>query len=186
MICCDWIWINTLHFSFLTCRYLEYKARGSHMQADRTQPTISSFSQKVQLYAQHSPRYLAITDVILHDLVIGCCLPLSLVENPHFRDFLQVLDCKYTPVSRRTLTEKLIPGYKLKQTSSKSWRLSQVWQLQRTSGLIGGFVHSQELLLTSAWKTQRVYTLCSLFCWTADISLVSIVEKELLQPLRKL
>ncbi|XP_078026436.1 zinc finger BED domain-containing protein 4-like [Epinephelus lanceolatus] len=94
----------------LFCRYLEYKAGPASLaMADTTQQTISSFAQRVHLYAPNSSRQQAITQAILQDLVIGCSLPLSLVENPNFRHFLSVMDCKYTPVSRTSLTEKQIP-----------------------------------------------------------------------------
>ncbi|KAL3973695.1 hypothetical protein ACER0C_024902 [Sarotherodon galilaeus] len=77
-------------------RYLEYKAGSatSVIAVNPTQPQLSLF---------------AITQSILQDLIVGCSLPLSIVENPHFRHFLNVLDSKYTPVSRITLREKLIP-----------------------------------------------------------------------------
>lgn len=77
--------------------------------ADPTQPQISSFAQRVHLYSPNSARQQAITQSILQDLVVGCSLPLSVVENPNFRRFLNVLDSKYTPVSRTSLTEKWIP-----------------------------------------------------------------------------
>lgn len=76
---------------------------------DPTQPPISVFASSVQLYSPNSPRQQAITRSILQDLIVGCSLPLSIVENPYFRNFLNVLDSRYTPVSRTTLTEKLIP-----------------------------------------------------------------------------
>ncbi|KAL7403893.1 hypothetical protein ABVT39_006519 [Epinephelus coioides] len=91
-------------------RYLEYKAGPASLaMADTTQQTISSFAQRVHLYTPNSSRQQAITQAILQDLVIGCSLPLSLVEDPNFRHFLSVMDCKYTPVSRTSLTEKQIP-----------------------------------------------------------------------------
>lgn len=74
-----------------------------------TQPQLSLFAPSIHLFSPNSPRQQAITQSILQDLIVGCSLPLSIVENPHFRHFLNVLDSKYTPVSRTTLTEKLIP-----------------------------------------------------------------------------
>lgn len=74
-----------------------------------TQPQISLFAQMFHLHSPSSAMQQAITQSILQDLVVGCCLPLSIVEIAHFRNFLDVLDSKYTPVSRTSLTEKLIP-----------------------------------------------------------------------------
>ncbi|XP_039863020.1 E3 SUMO-protein ligase ZBED1-like [Simochromis diagramma] len=92
-------------------RYLEYKAGSatSVIAVNPTQPQLSLFAPSIHLFSPNSPRQQAITQSILQDLIVGCSLPLSIVENPHFRHFLNVLDSKYTPVSRTTLTEKLIP-----------------------------------------------------------------------------
>ena len=90
----------------LNFRFLEYKA-GQH--ADVTQPYIASFAQKVQVYSLHSPRQQAISEAITQDLVIGCCLPLSLVENEYLKHFLGIMDSKYTPISGITISEKQIP-----------------------------------------------------------------------------
>ncbi|XP_041951513.1 uncharacterized protein LOC121711749 [Alosa sapidissima] len=87
-------------------RYLEYKARSTASLSDPTQPQIAVFALNIQLYSPNSARQQAITQSILQNLIVGCSLPLSIVENPYF---LNVLDCKYTPVLRATLTEKLIP-----------------------------------------------------------------------------
>ncbi|CAI5669729.1 unnamed protein product [Oreochromis niloticus] len=92
-------------------RYLEYKAGSatSVIAVNPTQPQLSLFAPSIHLFSPNSPRQKAITQSILQDLIVGCSLPLSIIENPHFRYFLNVLDSKYPPVSRTTLTEKLIP-----------------------------------------------------------------------------
>ncbi|TRY97996.1 hypothetical protein DNTS_005326 [Danionella cerebrum] len=83
--------------------------------ADATQPSITGFirpgqaQQAVQLYDANSPRQQEIHNAIIKDLLIGCTLPLSIVENEHFRHFLKVMDNKYTPIARKTITEKHIP-----------------------------------------------------------------------------
>ncbi|CAI5656483.1 unnamed protein product [Oreochromis niloticus] len=93
--------------------YLEYKAGSatSVIAVNPTQPQLSLFAPSIHLFSPNSPRQQAITQSILQDLIVGWSLPLSIVENPHFRHFLHVLDSKYTPVSRTTLTEKLIPQF---------------------------------------------------------------------------
>ncbi|CAK6975963.1 E3 SUMO-protein ligase ZBED1-like [Scomber scombrus] len=135
-------------------RYLEYKAGSASLtMADTTQPPISSFAQRVHLYALNSSRQQAITQAILQDLVIGCSLPLSLVENPNFRHFLSVMDCKYTPVSRTSLTEKRIP-YLVSKVKDDIIKALEVLHLQLTSGLTGGFAPSLELLRILLAKTR--------------------------------
>ncbi|CAI5638886.1 unnamed protein product [Oreochromis niloticus] len=97
----------------LDFRYLEYKAGSatSEISVNPTQPQLSLFAPSIHLFSPNSPWQQAITQSILQDLIVGCPLPLSIVVNPHFRHFLNVLDSKYTPVSRTTLTEKLIPHF---------------------------------------------------------------------------
>uniref|UniRef100_A0A673G3B6 HAT C-terminal dimerisation domain-containing protein n=1 Tax=Sinocyclocheilus rhinocerous TaxID=307959 RepID=A0A673G3B6_9TELE len=56
-----------------------------------------------------SSRQLAINQAIIHDLIIGCCLPLSIVENQHFRHFLHTIAERYTPIARSTIAFKQIP-----------------------------------------------------------------------------
>lgn len=61
------------------------------------------------MYSASSSKQAAINQAILHDLVIGCCLALSIVENQHFRHFLHTIDERYIPISRSTITYKQIP-----------------------------------------------------------------------------
>lgn len=93
-------------FCISISRLQEYR-RG--LQRGESQPTIEAFQQQVKVYNVSSSRQQAINDSIIHDLVIGCCLPLSLVENEHFLHFLHVMDERYIPISRSTITTKSIP-----------------------------------------------------------------------------
>jgi hypothetical protein len=58
-------------------------------------------------YSHRHPRQAAITNALINDLIVGCSLPLSLVENDHFRHFLHVIDSRYTPAARATLSTSL-------------------------------------------------------------------------------
>ena len=72
--------------------------------------SIDSFlmqARGVQVYHQGHPRQKAITESIINDLIISCNLPLSLIEKPSFRNFMAVVDEKYCPVSRGTVTRQL-------------------------------------------------------------------------------
>ena len=78
-VCCGWIWTDVLQMSLsLFCRYLERK-ESTYM---------------LQIHPGNRP---------LHKPSSRTFLPLLLVENPNFRHFLSVMDCKYTPVSRTSL-----------------------------------------------------------------------------------
>uniref|UniRef100_A0A8C2FGK0 Uncharacterized protein n=1 Tax=Cyprinus carpio TaxID=7962 RepID=A0A8C2FGK0_CYPCA len=66
-------------------------------------------TSQVPVYSASSSRQLAINQAIIHDLIIGCCLPLSIVENQHFRHFLHTIDERYTPITRSNIAFKQIP-----------------------------------------------------------------------------
>jgi len=100
-----------LFFSFsFSSRLTEYK-RGTHKESNESaqQSLESSFWTAQQHYSPDSSRQRAISQAIVNDLIIGCNLPLSIVENEHFRHFLHTLDMEYVPISRMTITEKCIP-----------------------------------------------------------------------------
>ena len=61
------------------------------------------------VYANSSGRGKMLTDSLINNLIIGCNLPLSVVDNPHFRAFVHDLEAKYAPPCRQTLTYSLIP-----------------------------------------------------------------------------
>ncbi|KAL7389924.1 hypothetical protein ABVT39_011917 [Epinephelus coioides] len=61
----------------------------------------------VQIYSQGHPRQKAITESIIQDLIIICNLPLSLIGKPSFKNFMSVVEERYCPVSRSTVTRRL-------------------------------------------------------------------------------
>ncbi|XP_037539816.1 zinc finger BED domain-containing protein 6-like [Nematolebias whitei] len=130
-------------------RFLEYKA-GQQNDVTVTQPSISLFTQKVQLYSPQSPRQQAISQAIVQDLIIGCCLPLSLVENSHFKHFLEVMDSKYTPISRKTVSDRQIPELVIKvketvleklKTQSSVSLTTDLWSDRRLRSFLGVTAH---------------------------------------------
>ncbi|XP_060757433.1 tRNA-splicing endonuclease subunit Sen54 isoform X3 [Neoarius graeffei] len=72
------------------CRFAEY-LKNKIIPSETEQPSISRFltAKDTQYNATH-PQQKAITNSILTDLVIGCNIPLSVVENRYFRNFLSV------------------------------------------------------------------------------------------------
>lgn len=132
-------------FFSLYFRFLEYKAG---QETDVSQPTIASFTNQVQVYSLHSPRQQAINEAIIQDLIIGCCLPLSIVDNGHFRHFLEIMDSKYTPISRKTISQKRIPVLvnKVKQTiqeklDTQSSVSADLWSDRRLCSFLGVTAH---------------------------------------------
>jgi len=76
---------------------------------DSTQPRILQFFDQctVPLYSSSHPQQKATTHSILSDLITNCNFPLSIIDNKNFQHFLSIVDSKYTPVCRRTMTSKL-------------------------------------------------------------------------------
>ena len=98
------------------CRHAEYGMREKAVAPD--QKPITAFSSDgssgsalnmLKKYDRKSSRQVAITQSLIQDLIIGCSLPLSIVENPCFRQFLRVLDGRYTPVARSTICMSKLP-----------------------------------------------------------------------------
>jgi len=117
------------------------------------QPLISQFlDTRVGRYSLSHPQQKAISNAILSDLIIDCNFPLSIVENKSFRHFLAVLDSKYTPVCRRTLTTKTESlaeerRSKLKTQLSNTDHVSvtvDIWSDRKMRGFLGVTVHWME------------------------------------------
>ncbi|KAK7896570.1 hypothetical protein WMY93_021895 [Mugilogobius chulae] len=89
-------------------RYNDNMNQKRHPLAAEGQSSIESFvTRGVQLYNQGHPRQKAITEALILELIIACNLPLSLVENTHFRSFMSVVDQRYNPVSRSVVNRRL-------------------------------------------------------------------------------
>ncbi len=78
---------------------------GAGMERGKNQLGIDSFASSssgqlhpVQPYSLQHPHQKAIDASLIKNLIIGCCLPISLVENEHFREFMKVVDPWYITV----------------------------------------------------------------------------------------
>lgn len=121
------------------------------MAFDLNQPSISQFieSSPVSLYTCNHPQQRAITNSILLDLIGNCNMPLSIVEHQSFQHFLSIMDNKYSPVSRRTVTSKLDSlvadrQIKLKSELAKADYVSvtvDIWSDRRMRGFLGVTAH---------------------------------------------
>lgn len=103
----------------------------------------------VECYGRGHPKQKAITEAMLSDLVVDCNLPLSLVEHSSFRHFLMVMDSKYTPVCRKTLTAKAEHLAAQRASKLKTWLSSadhvnvtvDIWSDRKMRGYMGVTVH---------------------------------------------
>ncbi|KAE8281748.1 hypothetical protein D5F01_LYC19131 [Larimichthys crocea] len=131
-------------------RYEEYLRSKAAPSTDSSQPAISQFiTTSKQHYTSGHPQHNAITWSILSDLVIDCNLPLSIIEHPGFRRFMSVVDTRYNPVSRRTLTSKLDGVMLEKQTKLKDCLANaenlsvtvDIWSDRKMRGFLGITAH---------------------------------------------
>uniref|UniRef100_A0A669DT20 HAT C-terminal dimerisation domain-containing protein n=2 Tax=Oreochromis niloticus TaxID=8128 RepID=A0A669DT20_ORENI len=130
-------------------RFEEYQMK-KRITNEPQQPSISQFMDTCTgQYSMTHPQQKAIMNALLSDLIIGCNLPLSIVENKNFRHFLTVVDRKYSPVCRRTIiskTENLAAEKRsmLKTQLSETDHVSvtvDIWSDRRMRGFLGITVH---------------------------------------------
>ncbi|CAF1532647.1 unnamed protein product, partial [Adineta steineri] len=65
--------------------------------------------QKTKKYASTDPRQVKLTESIVKDLMIECGLPVSLIDQNGFKNFMQTVDPMYSLLSRRQLTCDKLP-----------------------------------------------------------------------------
>jgi hypothetical protein len=146
-------------------KYQQY-LREQH-QADSSQLSIVEFATQqsgsadanddyssqasLSSYSASSIRSKQITQSLMSNLIVGCGLPLSLVDNQTFRRFLKDIDARYTPPCRQTLSYTLIPRavdvckQKLQselQKCSSVALTTDVWTDRRMHSYLGITVHS--------------------------------------------
>lgn len=76
-----------------------------------TQGSITAFvtSDRDAHYSSTHPRQRSLTNSLISNLIVKCCLPISLVDNESFRAFLTSMDPKFVPPCRQTVTYSLLP-----------------------------------------------------------------------------
>ncbi|XP_043987015.1 uncharacterized protein LOC122839489 [Gambusia affinis] len=137
------------HLKLHKDRFEEYQMN-KRITNEPQQPSISQFlDTRAGQYSMNHPQQKAITNALLRDLIIGCNLPLSIVENKSFRHFLTVVDSKYSPICRRTMTSKiedlaaekhLMLKTQLSQTDHVSVTVD-IWSDRKMRGFLGITVH---------------------------------------------
>lgn len=60
-------------------------------------------------YSSQNPKQKTVTESLIQNLIVNSSLPVSIVDNPHFRQFLFDLDSKYNPPCRQMVTNSYIP-----------------------------------------------------------------------------
>ena len=110
------------------------------------------------VYDNDHPKRLTLYKALVEDLIIGCGLPLAIVDSPHFKHFCSILDARFKIPARSTLTEKHIPTavsdlkFKLlaKLAEAKPVNITvDIWSDRTMRSFIGMTVHVLEKLGSS-------------------------------------
>lgn len=106
--------------------YKEYTSR--YQLTDASQPTIDSVMKRDDngpLGVKH-PQQLKFNRSVVNNLIVGCALPMSIVENPNFRAFIHDLNPKLSLPSRQHISYTLIPDLHAQRLMAVKKHLSQV------------------------------------------------------------
>lgn len=126
----------------------------------------------MKIYSFGHPRQKAITNSIINYLIISCNLPLSFVDMPSFKNFMSVVDEKYCPVSRSTVTRPLSDlasdkESKIKSKLQKADTVSvtvDIWTDRSMRGFLGVTAHfMEEMEKNSILRLQTVLLSCDRF-----------------------
>ena len=94
------------------------KRKGAHAISSQGCPQITVFLQiststsapeSATAYGSTHPKQDKITKAIVEHLVVGCSLRIKLVEEKHFRAFMEADDPRYKNISRSTVSKSIIP-----------------------------------------------------------------------------
>ncbi|CAF4281520.1 unnamed protein product, partial [Adineta steineri] len=82
----------------------------TNINTDTKQRSLDDMiKQKTKKYASTDPRQFKLTESIVKDLIIECGLPVSLIDQNGFKNFMQTVDPIYSLLSRRQLTYDKLP-----------------------------------------------------------------------------
>jgi hypothetical protein len=117
-------------------------------------------------YSARHPDQIRITSSLIKDLIVGCSIPMHIVEKPAFRRFLENANSLYTLPARSTVTSKLIPQELEKMQDELSQQLAKcanialtvdIWTDRRVHSFLActghGFVDCKPVNMLLAFKT---------------------------------
>ena len=89
--------------------YEEWLAKKNAKTDNKQQNLDDMFKRKTKKYSSTDPRQVRLTESIIKDLIIECGVPLSLVEQNGFKNFMQIVDPMYSLLSRRQIARDKLP-----------------------------------------------------------------------------
>ena len=154
----------------LCCSHAEYlTAKDQPSPSQRSLHQFALSSTQPYMYDNHHPRQMTISNCILTDLIIHCNLPISIVEHPNFRHFMETVDPKYQPMSRTSVVSSRIPKLvqSLKETISE--RLSRcssvsttvdIWSDRKMRSYMGVTAHTVDIHDSTKVPSLSLFLLC--------------------------
>ena len=165
MNCCIMISLNLVidWFKCLCCRHLKrihketyerYLHEVHAPERGALQSSIDFFVSSDQgstSYGSASPQQKLLLSSLVNDVIVNCGMPISVVDNPHFRSFLKKMDPKFTPPCRQTVTNSLLPRLKLSKqlklqeildSSSDVSLTADIWTDRRMHAFLGVTIHT--------------------------------------------
>jgi len=73
----------------------------SSRSTSEIQGSVVSWSKS---YDSKHPKQQMLTECIIHNVIVMCGLPVSIIDHPNFRHFLHDFDSKYSPPCQQTAT----------------------------------------------------------------------------------
>ena len=121
--------------------------------SDESQPTVSGFfkPRSSQGYSQSNPDQMKKTASFVDNISVGCGLPLSIVENPHFVAFCTDMDPMFHLPSCSHLSRQLLPSAVSRKVSAVQSKLQSarfvsltldIWTDRRCHSFLAATVHS--------------------------------------------
>ena len=133
--------------------YNEYEQQRDGQSKDANQTSMSSFVAPTdgKFYTSMHPRQRLLSNSLALNLIVSCGLPMSIVDNPHFRQFVADLDPKFAIPCRQTLSNTILPEVlRIKQEKLKEFLAScehvaltaDIWTDRRAHAFLGITVHA--------------------------------------------
>lgn len=132
--------------------YQEQKEQSSSTQSSLTAFVVpKSETGEYRTYNSQNPHQKFLIQSLVNNVIINCALPVSLVDNPHFKKFLHDMDPKFTPPCRQTITYSYLPQFlkekkaKLEDFLKRSTDVAlttDVWTDRRSHAFLGVTVHT--------------------------------------------
>jgi hypothetical protein len=102
--------------------YLQHISKPAVDAEGRKQGSIDDYivANHETHYGAANPCQRALTTSLVFNVIVKCNMPISLVDNIHFRQFLSDIYPHFNPLCRQTVTSSILPQLSLQKSEFKS------------------------------------------------------------------